>query len=216
MTEAEDHIVRPTSRRNQSTPGLSSSLPTHSRPYHILRTPSESLASSSTGGRVEKRKSSNFAIPIPPLHTSSSEIFLDASAPTLTRRTTYSSLPPSPGIDNVIDFDIVPRLTLNRPDVTKALRKLQSRESFRGQESEDEFWPAKSRRPTLIGQDQRPDLRQEPHVPPAPRSDLSSSSEAREGIRSGPDPDPTPSLWDLLKDEQGLENWDGWVVDGKW
>jgi hypothetical protein len=24
------------------------------------------------------------------------------------------------------------------------------------------------------------------------------------------------SMWDLLKDEVGVEDWDGWIVDGKW
>ena len=24
------------------------------------------------------------------------------------------------------------------------------------------------------------------------------------------------SMWDLLRDEVGVEDWDGWIVDGKW
>lgn len=24
------------------------------------------------------------------------------------------------------------------------------------------------------------------------------------------------SLWDLLRDEAGAEEWEGWIVDGKW
>jgi hypothetical protein len=40
----------------------------------------------------------------------------------------------------------------------------------------------------------------------SPETEEDSEHEAKEGV----------SIWDLLRDEVGAEEWEGWAVDGKW
>lgn len=138
---------------------------------------------------------------------------------------TYSSLPPSPRggkfdfdyshhlqldfhLDDVLarlDPDASPRVQTNRRRLSLDSVSASAHESERELEEVEQFWPARSRRQTL-------DTSQ---VPPliSPTSETHSvpdrdEAEARE--ESG------LSIWDLLRDEEAAEQWEGWIADGKW
>ncbi|KAK4685453.1 transmembrane anterior posterior transformation protein 1, partial [Tremellales sp. Uapishka_1] len=118
-----------------------------------------------------------------PLHTSASELFHALTAPSMSRQTTYSSLPPSPREAHVdLDFG---RHGLG-------IRELEQLGE------DDRFWPALSRRNTFEGERARART-PEPEVE-------AEGDKAEEGM----------SIWELLRDEVGAEEWDGWIVEGKW
>ena len=73
----------------------------------------------------------------------------------------------------------------------------------------EEFWPAESRRDTIDGDgdEHKEESDEIPLSPVSPNGHTPRPSTPRmEGL----------SLWDLLRDEVGAEEWEGWVVDGKW
>ncbi|GMK54546.1 hypothetical protein CspeluHIS016_0111320 [Cutaneotrichosporon spelunceum] len=134
---------------------------------------------------------------------------------------TYSSLPPSPrgvkrlqldlDVDDILarlDPDISPRVTRRRRSFDSA--SVSAHDSERELEEVEQFWPARSRRQTL-------DSSQVPFLI-SPTSDTHSvEPETREPevpsadrVRAG------LSIWDLLRDEDAAEQWEGWIADGKW
>ncbi|WVQ83537.1 hypothetical protein IAT38_005678 [Cryptococcus sp. DSM 104549] len=192
-----------------------------------------------------RRKTPHLTIDLP-LHTSASEIF--GSLPPSQgedrpnrRPTTYSSLPPSPRGGGGSEF-------LGRDLDVDGLREgLGGLEGKTGQangerqEAEDdedcgdgdqteideaeEFWPARSRRPT-VGEEEKHPLPRTVSLD-SPVSPISPGAEelGQEGkTTSASEGEAVPlaqvvpplRMWDLLKDEMGSEDWDGWIADGKW
>ncbi|WRT65422.1 uncharacterized protein IL334_002365 [Kwoniella shivajii] len=163
------------------------------------------------------------------LHTSSSEIFDLSSSPGV-RVTTYSSLPPSPRGELELGFEFtVPPPTQKKGLGIKELDSVLSRLSASAFEvevdGEDEFWPARSRRPTITENN----LSQPHHEQGIRLSSPEPTSDPDEHKSSQPHLDfkelrglnedgkvEVSGIWDLLKDEMGAEEWDGWLVDGKW
>ncbi|ORY25255.1 eukaryotic membrane protein family-domain-containing protein [Naematelia encephala] len=175
-----------------------------------------------------------------PLHTSSSAIFSQIQhqasvaqiAPPMSRQTTYSSLPPSPRFESLATFS-----RTDKDEVEGALARLgllTSRTATGGvgteteRERDEVFWPARSRRPTLDlprrptleSAGDRGDDREHVQIQLPRREDARSTSPeggddevAEENGRRG---SVGLSLWDLLTDEAGAEDWEGWIVDGKW
>lgn len=84
-------------------------------------------------------------------------------------------------------------------------------------DADDVYWPARSRRGT-VDEGSRPGLRH--------RSSILSSDTRSQGGHASPASEfdsstlpieaETRSLWDLLRDDAGSEEWEGWAVDGKW
>lgn len=141
---------------------------------------------------------------------------------------TYSSLPPSPR-GAKFDYDYSHRLQLDM-DVDDVLARLDpggsprvarrrlsldsasasAHDSERELEEVEQFWPARSRRQTL-------DSSQPPPI--SPTSDTHSvEPEPGDGSEApSADRDRTGlSIWDLLRDEDAAEQWEGWIADGKW
>lgn len=144
------------------------------------------------------------------------------------RRTTYSSLPPSPHLNLHEDDDEHPdSIAVNgnksRPggkglgimELDDVLGRIEAREV----EIEETWWPARSRRGTFDGDTRdlervREEMRS---ISPDPLSDREARSPSPEtGIDLGEKDGAGSSLWDLLIDEAGAEGWEGWAVDGKW
>ncbi len=149
---------------------------------------------------VQHKSSSNAPLSPLALHTTSSAIFDHPGIPPLSRRTTYSSLPPSPGLEIDLDFsrgvgkqeleEVLERLNAKAGPATARLQDVKKK----GEES----W---SVRPTS----------ETANVGNAGQGDgtRSDSPEGKKRVEAS-------GIWDLLKDELGAEDWDGWVVDGKW
>ncbi|OCF42545.1 hypothetical protein I317_03661 [Kwoniella heveanensis CBS 569] len=206
-------------------------VPPPSRPSLPAKASSSLLSRQDSSQRTPKPNALSFISPLhisSELHTSASEIF-DASSQTGPRITTYSSLPPSPrGDDYNLPSPPAGQRGVGIKDLNSALHKLnvpsaRFDELDRRDEEEDEFWPARSRRET-IGEEQRP----ETDLDNVGRHGHTSDGEIR---LSSPEPEEPMSpgykadgssksevlgIWDLLKDEMGAEEWDGWIVDGKW
>ncbi len=133
---------------------------------------------------------------------------------------TYSSLPPSPR-GGKFDYDYSHRLDLDVDDVLARLdpggsprvrRRLSlgssAQESERELDEVEQFWPARSRRQTL-------DSSQPPPI--SPTSDTHIEAERDGSEAPSADRDRTGlSIWDLLRDEDAAEQWEGWIADGKW
>lgn len=155
--------------------------------------------------------------------------------------TTYSSLPPSPRASEFsrrpLDISEL-QSAFNRKDPSPR-RPFASLSD--GESDTQEFWPARSRRQTLDYANHRPSLdglqarrhtlsrtssNTTRHDPPKETTRLETELEVEEP--STPvDEDSTPpnraketkpglSLWDLLRDEDAAEQWEGWIADGKW
>jgi hypothetical protein len=110
--------------------------------------------------------------------------------PPLTRQTTYSSLPPSPRYE---DYDFSTKV--NVKEFEEALGRLGKGALRRSSVSASAI-------PRPLGESKDED-----------------SGKVKEKKRSeveGGDQDQGLSMWDLLRDEVGVEDWDGWIVDGKW
>ena len=125
--------------------------------------------------------------------------------PSLTRQTTYSSLPPSPRYETYeLEKDprrgfeeALERLTRTRSSGDDPRRNLDGQP--RGQGG-SEIGQAEIKTPQ--GSLDRQGNAQEP--------EQEQSGGGGEGEGEG------LSLWDLLRDEVSVEDWDGWIVDGKW
>lgn len=153
--------------------------------------------------------------------------------------TTYSSLPPSPRASEYSRrLDIAElQSAFNRTDPSPR-RPFASLSD--GESDTQEFWPARSRRQTLDYAN-RPslDTLQKPrrHTLSRTSSNTTRQELPKESTRLETEPevdepvspveDTTPpnrvketkpglSLWDLLRDEDAAEQWEGWIADGKW
>lgn len=79
----------------------------------------------------------------------------------------------------------------------------------------EQYWPARSRRHTVESLHGPPSVTlQQPHSP------IREEEEERDS-GSSPEPPNIPgdeklSIWELLKDEDAAEHWEGWIADGKW
>ena len=130
------------------------------------------------------------------------------------------------------DLPIVPRVVSGDREM----------EGYLSEPETEEWWPARSRRNTLDGtatpfNTRSPRTVDDIDVFPTPESDhrrrsatFDSIVEAEQSILHGEPESPTsptspnttevpldaPSLWALLKDEQGAEGWEGWLIEGKW
>ncbi|WWD16768.1 hypothetical protein CI109_101200 [Kwoniella shandongensis] len=89
-------------------------------------------------------------------------------------------------------------------------------------EDEETFWPARSRRNT-IGEESSPYLIPSSTLGGATKATADLNSPTSDGDGSlpadmtfGGSKTEVLGIWDLLKDEMGAEDWDGWIVDGKW
>lgn len=142
---------------------------------------------------------------------------------------TYSSLPPSPR-GGKFDYDYSHRLQLDldledvlarlEPDSSPrvgtnrrrlSLDSASAHESERELEEVEQFWPARSRRQTLDSSQVPPPISPSSathSVEPELRDESEAASEDRgkTGL----------SIWDLLRDEDAAEQWEGWIADGKW
>lgn len=121
--------------------------------------------------------------------------------PVLTRQTTYSSLPPSPRFEEYQSTD--------RRQFDEALERLQSDHHHRSKSNQevnpvDDLGFGTSPRKTGRRSDADADADDAKVV------DLGKADEQETDLPDG------LSLWDLLRDEVGVEDWDGWIVDGKW
>ncbi|WVQ73897.1 hypothetical protein IAR50_003478 [Cryptococcus sp. DSM 104548] len=175
-----------------------------------------------------------------PLHTSASEIFShpQSDSPMVKgdgtetegsggAKMSYSSLPPSPRGE----FMGTPKGDIrvsgkNLDDILGDLERKQRKavedavnldtESDTEMEGE-EFWPARSRRPTLSEGDSYRRSTDDDELT-SPTSATADLGHRDSDVKLGPIQSKTDVLgiWDLLKDEMGAEDWDGWVVDGKW
>ncbi|ODN80829.1 hypothetical protein L202_02972 [Cryptococcus amylolentus CBS 6039] len=177
-----------------------------------------------------------------PLHTSASEIFShpQSDSPMIDgdgietegrggAKMSYSSLPPSPRGE----FMGTPKedIRVSGKDLNNLLGDLEMKQRGVGEEAVnldtesetevegEEFWPARSRRPTLSEEDSYRRSTDDDELT-SPTSAAVDTDSTRRGsdVKLGPIQSKTDVLgiWDLLKDEMGAEDWDGWVVDGKW
>ncbi|WVR04077.1 hypothetical protein IAU60_001076 [Kwoniella sp. DSM 27419] len=223
-------------------PPLSSNNQRHSLPSEAF----PSLLNRPAPSRHPSRaRTSPFSttLELPTLHTSSSEVFDDPSlGGTSTRPTTYSSLPPSPRGE---EYDLPPstgKRPLESVDIEAVLERLNVGGSLQPgstavdeEEGEERYWPARSRRAT-VGEEEghqehlrsylhRIDgLEHVRHISEEPeRATSPDGGEQELEERAGPGVKVSSSgrievigIWDLLKDEMGAEEWEGWIVDGKW
>lgn len=152
------------------------------------------------------------------VHASASEFFqtplLDYDAeeerinlphmPVLTRQTTYSSLPPSPR------FEDYGKLDRDRRHFDDALDRLSAGLHQRSKSSHEGVPPVTELgfSPTVQESDEQglANGNAEEAAGRRERDDTHADEVGAEGL----------SLWDLLRDEVGVEDWDGWIVDGKW
>jgi len=108
--------------------------------------------------------------------------------PTLTRQTTYSSLPPSPRYE---DYNLGGKLEAK--EFEEALGRLGVKGALRR---------------ASLSAEAVPRSRSGSHVAAAsvPEKKVEQGKDASDGL----------SMWDLLRDESGADDWDGWIVEGKW
>lgn len=144
-----------------------------------------------------------------------------------TDHATYSSLPPSPrggkfeydyshrlqldlDLDDVLsrlDPEASPRVTRRRLSLDTA----SAHESERDLDEVEQFWPARSRRQTLDTSHAPPPI--SPSSTQNVESDLREEEETTSASQSKTS---GLSIWDLLRDEDAAEQWEGWIADGKW
>ena len=109
--------------------------------------------------------------------------------PPLTRQTTYSSLPPSPRYE---DYDFAGKVDIK--EFEEALGRIGKGGLRRSSVSASAVPRSLSVNDMLSG----------------------GGSGGGAGKSEETEEDAGVSMWDLLKDEVGVEDWDGWIVDGKW
>ncbi|WWC87545.1 uncharacterized protein L201_002435 [Kwoniella dendrophila CBS 6074] len=193
-----------------------------------------SLSTKASASRISRpqisaRQLSKLALKHPPvpldlssLHTSASQIFDLTSSP-ITRGTTYSSLPPTPRGEIDFEFTVPPpsqKKGLGIKELDSVLNKLNASSSSHVKadtEDEDEFWPARSRRPTITENNYNPEeaVRLSSPEPEEELGQIHESINQFKGLNEEGKIE-ISGLWDLLKDEMGAEEWDGWIIDGKW
>ncbi|KIR96436.1 hypothetical protein L804_06271 [Cryptococcus deuterogattii 2001/935-1] len=168
------------------------------------------------------RRKPHLAIDLP-LHTSASEIFIPLVSPSHEQSpedklSTYSSLPPSPRTE----FLSTPkRKALDRDELDEILDQLGNTGSRSdvdydvdgGDETDvEEWWPARSRRPT-IGEEDRPDQgyrsTSELMSPSSPASATTAEHDSPTGTEGKETSGEISGIWELLKDEMGAEDWEG-------
>ncbi|KIR71521.1 hypothetical protein I310_04828 [Cryptococcus deuterogattii CA1014] len=168
------------------------------------------------------RRKPHLAIDLP-LHTSASEIFIPLVSPSHEQSpedklSTYSSLPPSPRTE----FLSTPkRKALDRDELDEILDQLGNTGSRSdvdydvdgGDETDvEEWWPARSRRPT-IGEEDRPDQgyrsTSELMSPSSPVSATTAEHDSPTGTEGKETSGEISGIWELLKDEMGAEDWEG-------
>ncbi|KIR31241.1 hypothetical protein I352_06335 [Cryptococcus deuterogattii MMRL2647] len=168
------------------------------------------------------RRKPHLAIDLP-LHTSASEIFIPLVSPSHEQSpedklSTYSSLPPSPRTE----FLSTPkRKALDRDELDEILDQLGNTGSRSdvdydvdgGDETDvEEWWPARSRRPT-IGEEDRPDQgyrsTSELMSPSSPVSATTAEHDSPTGTEGKETSGDISGIWELLKDEMGAEDWEG-------
>ena len=108
------------------------------------------------------------------------------------------------------DFNLTVQHGPSFPELNQALDKLNSTAPPKDVDVDDEeFGPAPSRRPTCEGNIhddwQKTDVILDD---PGPSHEHGTDAEEDKPI--------SVSLWDLLRDEAGEDEWEGWVADGKW
>jgi hypothetical protein len=104
-----------------------------------------------------------------------------------------------------MDFDIATR-GLGMRELEQVLERLKANHSAKQDEAEEIYFPARSRRNTIEISQESAAERDMRSPSPAIRIDGSDMGErGMEGV----------GLWELLQDEAGAEDWEGWVVDGK-
>ncbi|WWC59938.1 uncharacterized protein I303_102501 [Kwoniella dejecticola CBS 10117] len=174
---------------------------------------------------VNSRKSSKLKH-IPPrladipngIHTSTLEVF-DLSSDDL-KGTAYSSLPPSPRGEREFGFTVPPpqKKGLGINELDSVMNRLNDAAANVRVEDEEEFWPARSRRPTITEhENHRSDgeIRLSSPEPDEAASPSHTTFDQFKGLNEEGKIE-ISGIWDLLKDEMGAEEWDGWLVDGKW
>ncbi|KJE02403.1 hypothetical protein I311_03800 [Cryptococcus gattii NT-10] len=190
---------------------------------------SHSHSQSHVSPSATPRRKPHLAIDLP-LHTSASEIFIPLVSPNHEQSpedklSTYSSLPPSPRTE----FLSTPkRKALDRDELDEILDQLGNTSSRSdadydvdgGDETDvEEWWPARSRRPT-IGEEDRPDQgyrsTSELMSPSSPISATTAEHDSLTGAEGKESSGEISGIWELLKDEMGAEDWEGWIADGKW
>jgi hypothetical protein len=119
---------------------------------------------------------------------------LPMAMPPLTRQTTYSSLPPSPRYE---DYDFSGK----------------SGASIGVKEFEEALWRIGGLRRSSVSASAVPLHRDGLGLGTGRTQKRESSGDGQEGKNGDGE---GLSMWDLLRDEVGVEDWDGWIVDGKW
>jgi hypothetical protein len=121
------------------------------------------------------------------------------SMPPLTRQTTYSSLPPSPRYEDY-DFPSSKNGSIGVKEFEEALGRIGG---LRRSSVSASAVPLHRDGPGLgLG------------TGPAPKRESSNIRKEQEEAKNVDGEG--LSMWDLLRDEVGVEDWDGWIVDGKW
>ena len=131
----------------------------------------------------------------------------DHIPPRLARRTTYSSLPPSPQYGPV-DFGV------KRPD--SAVDKLASLDTALDELNERNLPSTTTEHvdSRLGGTPHHFERHVELQKPvPEPRTTWTETPEPTLGHKARA---AGSSLWDVLTDDDGQEDWEGWIIDGKW
>lgn len=153
------------------------------------------------------------------------------------RPTTYSSLPPSP---RASDLGVPSRL-LDMDDLHDVFQRQglgelrrSSLDSTDERSANEDFYPARSRRHTLEqqhGAGEAARLAKEagydggeletitsPPLSPTSVNEVEHADEVK--VDDLPPNVPSDraglSIWDLLRDEDAAEQWEGWIADGKW
>lgn len=127
--------------------------------------------------------------------------------PTLTRQTTYSSLPPSPRYEPYELGQEVDKRRGFEEALERLTRTRSSVDDTRAKEGEDQHESKRTRQDEAVGGKAAvgKDVNRKSGTSRDQREHEQLETEG-EGL----------SLWDLLRDEVGVEDWDGWIVDGKW
>ncbi|ORX36417.1 eukaryotic membrane protein family-domain-containing protein [Kockovaella imperatae] len=132
------------------------------------------------------------------------------------KQSAYSSLPSSPKHERDFDFGRT-AVGLGLPPFGDKLGRLEPRaESTSDSEDLEQYWEAANVRSGNETPASLSNIRQ--RVPPQSSLDTTTANDAHihEPLSSPTQPREIPSLFELIYDEAGAEEWDGWIVDGRW